>query len=465
MNAPLIWIILPIIISLLLLFFRKSFYLVCLLQTAFCFLILLSAAAARFKPLETSSFFVYKISPEMNILGRSLIITTGLKTSLGLFYGALGFWSAGLFLFKKKSNIVPLGLAFIGLLVAALAVEPFLYSALILEIAVIISVPMITKATASSIKGVSRYLIYFTIGMPFVLLAGWYLAGGEITPVNDEQLVQAALLLGLGFVFWLAVFPFQSWVPLLMDESEPIEGIFVLTILPTAVIVLLLKYLNGFAWLRGYDTVFQALRLFGLIMVIMGSIWFSLQNKLRKAIGYLILVSSGIMILSVSINSSAGYIISTYFILLRIICFFIVSWILDTMEKQLGVLKVESLNGFFLKAPLVAMVFFISLFSLIGMPLTAGFPVMQSLLSEFSVYEPRINISIIISLSLLSFTIIRWMFISLPHGDDTKPIKLDLPLNTFLISCIIGLIIIGFFPNLIYPHISKIVNDLQYLVK
>src|SRR4030042_5111535 len=213
----------------------------------------------------------------MNILGRSLVFTTGLKTTAILFYGALGIWSLSLYIFKLRSNIVPFGLTFIGLLIAALAVEPFLYSALIIEIAVIVSIPIVANAANPRIKGVSRYLIFFTIGMPFVLLAGWYLAGGEISPVNDEQLIQAALLLGLGFVFWLAVFPFQSWVSLLAEETEPIEGFFILTILPMAIAVLLMKYLNGFAWLRGFDTVFQALRLFGLILIVIGSVWFSLQ--------------------------------------------------------------------------------------------------------------------------------------------------------------------------------------------
>ena len=197
----------------------------------------------------------------MNILGRSLVFTTGLKTPQYFFMVHWEFGHLAIYIFKIKSNIVPFGLAFIGLLIAALAVEPFLYSALIIEIAVIVSIPIVANAANPRIKGVSRYLIYFTIGMPFVLLAGWYLAGGEITPVNDEQLIQAALLLGLGFVFWLAVFPFHSWMPLLADETEPIEGFFVLTILPMAVAVLLMKYLNGFAWLRGFGTVFLALRL------------------------------------------------------------------------------------------------------------------------------------------------------------------------------------------------------------
>jgi NADH-quinone oxidoreductase subunit N len=465
MNAPLIWIILPIFISIFLLIFRKYYFPVCIFQIISCIFILISAAEARFIVINNSSIFNYQISPGMNILGRSLIISEGLKTTLMLFYSVLGIWSICLYLFKIKSNIVPFGFAFIGFLIAALAVEPFLYSALILEIAVIISIPIVAKAANPKIKGVSRYLIYFTIGMPFVLLAGWYLAGGEITPVNDEQLIQAALLLGLGFVFWLAVFPFQSWVSLLADETEPIEGLFVLTLLPITVVVLLMKYLNGFAWLRGYATVFQVLRLFGLIMIVLGSVWFSFQKKLRKAMGYLILVSSGYMIIAISLNTSNGYTFAAYLMLLRTICFFEIAWTLVFMERSSGIFFVASLKGLLIKTPIIGITFFISLFSLIGLPFTAGFSVMQSLLSEFTVFAPGLNIFLIISQTILTITLIKWVFISFVPNDDQKLIDLELSVNIFSILCIFVLIIFGIFPNLMYTHIGGIVNDLQFLIK
>jgi len=466
LSASILWITLPILISIILLFFRKNYFLNCLFQIILCSIILISAFAARFVVSETTSIFIFQITPSMNILGRSLVFTTGLKTTAILFYSALGIWTLTLYIFKIKSNIVPFGLTFIGLLIAALAVEPFLYSALIIEIAVIVSIPIVANAANPRIKGVSRYLIYFTIGMPFVLLSGWYLAGGEISPVNDEQLIQAALLLGLGFVFWLAVFPFQSWIPLLADETEPIEGFFVLTILPIAITVLLMKYLNGFAWLRGFGTVFQALRLFGLLMIFIGAIWFSLQRTLRKAISYLLLISTGLMVVAISFNSSNGYIFSSYFMLLRLICFFLLSIIIMVIEKISESDSIDSINGLFIKSPIAAFGFFIPLLSLAGMPWTLGFPVMQSIFSEFATNVPQYIIFLILSQIIISITIIRWIFISNKKKDDhIAPSNIGLHETTFLLVCISGLIILGIFPNFIYPRIGEIVNDLQFLVK
>ena len=210
------------------------------------------------------------------------------------------------------------------------------------------------------------------------------------------------------------------------DETEPIEGFFVLTILPMAIAVLLMKYLNGFAWLRGFGTVFQALRLFGLIMIVIGSIWFSLQRTLRKAISYLLLVSSGLMVVAISFNTSNGYIFSSYFMLLRVICFFCISVILMVIEKTSENISVDSLRGLFLKSPIVALGFFIPLFSLVGMPWTLGFPVMQSLFSEFTIYVPQYIFFLILSQIIISITIIRWVFNSIKKDDDNNASKLIL---------------------------------------
>ena len=95
----------------------------------------------------------------------------------------------------------------IALLVAALAVEPFLFSALLIEMAVLVSVPLLSPPGHPVGKGVLRYLIFQTLAMPFILFAGWVFGGVEINPADTQLLVQSVVLMGFGFAFWLAVFP------------------------------------------------------------------------------------------------------------------------------------------------------------------------------------------------------------------------------------------------------------------
>jgi len=100
------------------------------------------------------------------------------------------------------------------------------------------------------------------------------------------------------------------------------------------------------------------------------------------------------------------------------------------------------------------------------MPWTLGFPIMQSFFSEYAVYVPQYLVFLILSQIIISITIIRWIFTSIKKlDDDIAPSNLGAHETIFLLVCVSGLIILGIVPNIIYPYISEIVNDLQFLVK
>ncbi|HUV15883.1 MAG TPA: proton-conducting transporter membrane subunit [Pelolinea sp.] len=465
MNAPLIWIIFPLGLSLLLLILRKNYFLSCLIQAGASFILVSLAIFSSLDTVSSSASQIIEVNPVFNFLGRSLVIDKSVKTMIIIFYSFLGAWTSSLYFFKIKSKIVPLGLAFIALLLSTLSVEPFLYSALILEIAVIISVIMVTDSSALSNKGALRYLIYFTIGMPFVLLAGWYLAGGEITPVNEEQLIQATLLLGLGFVFWLGVFPFQSWIPLIAEENRSTESLFLLILMPVSVVVLLLKYLNGFVWLREYLIVYQALRLFGLIMVVTGAVWAFFQKNFNRMIGYLLIVSTGMMLLSVSIKTTSGFILSSYFIFSRLSSFFVLSWLLFLLTREYENMDISSLQSLFLKSPFAGFAILLSMFSISGMPFTSGFPAMQAFYANFSAESTIMNFGVIISIGIISILFLRINFLVLSRFNDTKTISITQSEKAFLMLLILLLLLSGLIPNVFFPGFAGIVNGYEFLVK
>ncbi len=220
MSAPFIWIVLPLLVSIILLLIRKNYALANLIQLAFCILMIFFLFITRIAEKGSAAELAIIVQPTMNILGRSFILADTEKFTIGLYYVALAAWSLVLFIKNKNSKIVPLGLTLSGLLLAAMAVEPFLYSALIIEVAVIISILIAFDADSGRNKGIIRALIFFTLGMPFI--SCWQVGiwqGGD-QPGEQSTIKRIQPLVGIRFIFWRESFPFHSWVPLIRKNRK-----------------------------------------------------------------------------------------------------------------------------------------------------------------------------------------------------------------------------------------------------
>lgn len=194
MNAPTIWIIIPIFFGLLLLFIDSQRAL-SILGGVFAATL---ALIAQFVPLEEAlrvGTFSFKIDSSLNILGRVLVILPAEGSLLALIYGATALWFFGAEATKTATRLVPIGLMITGLMVASLAVEPFLYAALFIEMAILLAVPLLTSIYAPPGRGIVRFLIYQTLAMPFILVTGWLLAGVEASPGDLALAAQSTSML------------------------------------------------------------------------------------------------------------------------------------------------------------------------------------------------------------------------------------------------------------------------------
>ena len=199
-----------------------------------------------------------------------------------------------------------LQLTIIVLLVSARAVEPFLFGALLIEMAILTSIPMMVPPGTSPSRGVMRYLIFQTLALPFILLAGWAFGMVQIDPANKGVLLRASVALGLGFAFWLAVFPFYSWIPMLSEKVHPIAFGFILSLLPFIILMLGLDFLNGYIWIKQGIMLVPILQVTGLVMIVTGGVWAAFQHNLSRLVGYAIILDTGFMLLAVSLQNRLG---------------------------------------------------------------------------------------------------------------------------------------------------------------
>ena len=383
MNAPAIWILLPLGLSGLIWLPRRGRTVaglgsvIALLLAGFAWLIPIDAAL-RLGPLSL------KIAPSMQVLGRRFLLSGADQPILTLIYALTALWFFGSEAAGIARRMVPLGLAITALMIGSLAVEPFLYAALLIEMAVLLAVPLLSPLQQVPGRGIVRFLIYQTLAVPFILFSGWLLAGVEASPADLLLTAQAGALLGLGFAFLLAIFPLYTWIPMLMEESSPYAVGFILWILPAATLLFGSGFIDRYAWLRLSPQLILILRSAGLLMVVTGGIWAAFQNHLGRMMGYAAIVETGFTLLALSLGSQNGVMIFFMFFIPRALGLAVWSLALSTLRSNIESLHFSAVQGIARTYPVVSTGLIIAHFSAVGFPLLAGFPVLLVLWQDMA---------------------------------------------------------------------------------
>lgn len=381
LTTPTIWIFLPVLFSLLLILVHRlhklSVWIVCTIS------LLLAVVAMIFPQNLDLRLFGrnFLFDDTFLILNRALIITgTELKT-VAMLYLFSFLWNIAGMRFSVSRWFPTISLTITALWVSALAVEPFLYAALIVELIVLISVVLLTPRGEQAGSGVMRYLVLQTIALPFILLSGWMVTGIESAPSASTLILRGAVLILIGFSLWLAVFPLHTWLPMLADKTHPWVFSFVFLMQQSGLSIFLLKVLDQFAWLRNLNGVFPAMQWVGVLTVLAGGVLASMQTKVNRILAYLILIETGYSVLAIGLISQGGGEALALSFLPRALAYLQYAYTLSSIQQVAPEIDggFPSLRGLFTRLPFHSMSLIISLLSLLGLPALGLFPARRML--------------------------------------------------------------------------------------
>jgi NADH-quinone oxidoreductase subunit N len=328
------------------------------------------------------------------------------------------------------------------------------------------------RTKSNSIEAGIKYLILASVSSAFLLfgMALIYTAFGTMqfsaivaALVTDEHLSPLVIsgfgmmLVGVGFK--LALVPFHMWTPDVYQGAPAPVSAYIATVSKGAVMAILIRF---FFILKGFSNhyLFVAVSGIAILSMFVGNILAIRQKNIKRLLGYSSIANMGYLIIILLTGSNRGiqasifYLISYFF---TTIGAFGVIALLSTKEYEVE--KIEDFKGLFWKRPWLAIVFTISLLSLAGIPVTAGFIAkFYVILEGMKAGLMVLIISMIINSVIGLYYYLRIITALFSAPNDTKLPELSLFGNITLAIVAVGILLLGIYPGWLIDIITRFVS-------
>ena len=187
-------------------------------------------------------------------------------------------------------------------------------------------------------------------------------------PSEMQLLLNLALLIAFGIK--AAVFPLSFWLP----DSYPTAPAPV-----TAVFAGLLTKVGVYAIIRSQTQLFPSSSVDTLLLVIagltmlIGILGAVAQLDIKRLLSFTLISHIGYMIFGIGMANQAGFAATIYYIMHHIIVQTTLFLAVGLLERQGGTTSLASLRGMLRSAPVIAVLFFIPMLNLGGIPPFSGF--------------------------------------------------------------------------------------------
>jgi NADH-quinone oxidoreductase subunit N len=328
------------------------------------------------------------------------------------------------------------------------------------------------RTKSNSIEAGIKYLILASVSSAFLLfgMALIYTAFGTMqfsaivaALIKDEPLSPLVIsgfgmmLVGVGFK--LALVPFHMWTPDVYQGAPAPVSAYIATVSKGAVMAILIRF---FFILKGFSNhyLFVAVSGIAILSMFVGNILAIRQKNIKRLLGYSSIANMGYLIIILLTGSNRGiqasifYLISYFFTTIG--AFGVIS-LLSTNGYEAE--KIDDFKGLFWKRPWLSIVFTLSLLSLAGIPVTAGFIAkFYVILEGMKAGLMVLIISMIINSVIGLYYYLRIITTLFSAPNDSKLPELSLSGNITLAIVAVGILLLGIYPGWLIDIITRFVS-------
>jgi NADH-quinone oxidoreductase subunit N len=328
------------------------------------------------------------------------------------------------------------------------------------------------RSKDTSIEAGIKYLILASVSSAFLLFGmaliytalGTMQFNGIVAALGRDKQMSPIVISGFGMImvgigFKLALVPFHMWTPDVYQGAPSPVTAYIATVSKGAVMAVLIRF---FFNIRGFDNryIFIVISAIAILSMFIGNLLAIRQQNIKRLLAYSSIANMGYIIIILLTGSNKGIQASIFYLVSYFIttigAFGVIS-LLSTCQYEAE--KIEDYKGLFWKRPWIAIVFTLSMLSLAGIPVTAGFIAKFYVIFEGMKAGLMVLVfSMIINSVIGLYYYLRVITTMFSAANETKLPTLSLTGNITLSLIALSILILGVYPGWLINIIMKFVT-------
>jgi NADH-quinone oxidoreductase subunit N len=274
---------------------------------------------------------------------------------------------------------------------------------------------------------------------------------------NEPLQIFAFILLLAGFAFKISVAPFHLWTADVY-EGAPVAVTSFLSVISKGAVLFVFVSVLYTVFRPLADAWYNMIFVLSLLTIFTGNLFAIRQENFKRFLAFSSIAQVGFILIGISGTSTEGAASVVYFVLIYVFSNLAAFGVVSVVSSSTGKESISDFKAFYKTNPLLSWILTLALFSLAGVPPTAGFFGKFFLLLAGAGKGNYLLISLAALNMVISFyyylRVVKAIFMD-PNEAPIQPITAPLYPRIALYICVTGILAIGLL-SYFYDHIHSL---------
>jgi F420H2 dehydrogenase subunit N len=282
--------------------------------------------------------------------------------------------------FLRSGRYSPVTLAVCGAILAALYINNVFLGTLSFVAAEFFSIVAVVDVGTEdeerfvrSIKSAARYLIVTVLFGLLLFVAQVFLERLRLDPQQFDLIKIILALAVVGFALRLGIFPFNLWLPQVIEDAPPLASYLVIGLINSAAVIFLIDFFAKNPVLLANTNQAYPIMILGMAGAVLAGLFALVQDGFGKMLAYTASANLGLILFGAVSPHQTGQRGTIFevanFIVMQLLIFASLSMVAYSLNGR----SLAGLTGLGRRMPVAALGLLIGFLGMVGMPLTGGF--------------------------------------------------------------------------------------------